>query len=59
MPSSTIFTFSERADTTSRAIQTPRKNVIMIDSVAVFIDIHIGDQSIFLPPFPMNQVERP
>ena len=42
--------FAAEADTTPRAAQSPRKNVMMIDTTDVFNEIHTGERSIFMPP---------
>jgi hypothetical protein len=48
MPSSTILVVSFLILTSPQATIKPKKNVIKIDRLAVFIEIKIGDQS-FMP----------
>ena len=55
MPSRIILARPSRMLTTSHAARIPRKNVIKIDRLAVFIDIQTGDQSMAFPP-PVSHV---
>lgn len=50
IPSSTIFIESLLILMMSHATISPRKNVMKIDRLAVFIEIKIGDQSIMSLP---------
>ena len=52
MPSSTIFVVSFFILTMPQATIKPMKKVIKIDTLAVFIDMKIGDQSI-MPVTPL------
>jgi hypothetical protein len=52
IPSSTILIVSCLILTRAQATNNPAKKVIKIDTLAVFIEIKIGDQSI-MPTYPL------